>query len=129
MGVDPPYARRPSPPALGFRDLDWSASGQPARLGHSDRIDGLGGGGLDGRAFHQGHDPMTDMRTPRRRAHGLGAAGSGSMHFRSEEHTSELQSLMRISYAVFCLQKKKDLSAQELTNSSAHTTRHHTATK
>src|SRR3546814_9261013 len=30
-------------------------------------------------------------------------AGSG----RSEEHTSELQSLMRISYAVFCLKKKK----------------------
>src|SRR3546814_5394518 len=27
---------------------------------------------------------------------------------RSEEHTSELQSLMRISYAVFCLQKKKN---------------------
>src|SRR3546814_1748509 len=32
-----------------------------------------------------------------------GAAGS----VRSEEHTSELQSLMRISYAVFCLKKKK----------------------
>src|SRR3546814_2965488 len=28
---------------------------------------------------------------------------------RSEEHTSELQSLMRISYAVFCLKKKKDI--------------------
>src|SRR3546814_4487912 len=28
---------------------------------------------------------------------------------RSEEHTSELQSLMRISYAVFCLQKKKSI--------------------
>src|SRR3546814_2258505 len=28
--------------------------------------------------------------------------------FRSEEHTSELQSLMRISYAVFCLQKKNN---------------------
>src|SRR3546814_4109339 len=28
-------------------------------------------------------------------------------HFRSEEHTSELQSLMRISYAVFCLKKKR----------------------
>src|SRR3546814_7527676 len=28
---------------------------------------------------------------------------------RSEEHTSELQSLMRISYAVFCLQKKKSM--------------------
>src|SRR3546814_5267155 len=30
-----------------------------------------------------------------------------SMPMRSEEHTSELQSLMRISYAVFCLKKKK----------------------
>src|SRR3546814_7379883 len=29
---------------------------------------------------------------------------------RSEEHTSELQSLMRISYAVFCLKKKKDIT-------------------
>src|SRR3546814_7787717 len=28
-------------------------------------------------------------------------------HIRSEEHTSELQSLMRISYAVFCLKKKR----------------------
>src|SRR3546814_8473118 len=34
---------------------------------------------------------------------GRGADGCGS---RSEEHTSELQSLMRISYAVFCLKKK-----------------------
>src|SRR3546814_5603893 len=32
----------------------------------------------------------------------------GSPRRRSEEHTSELQSLMRISYAVFCLNKKKD---------------------
>src|SRR3546814_12413191 len=31
----------------------------------------------------------------------------GVGQFRSEEHTSELQSLMRISYAVFCLKKKK----------------------
>src|SRR3546814_3437389 len=30
---------------------------------------------------------------------------------RSEEHTSELQSLMRISYAVFCLKKKKDITS------------------
>src|SRR3546814_1839574 len=37
--------------------------------------------------------------------HFLGAPDA--YHFRSEEHTSELQSLMRISYAVFCLQKKK----------------------
>src|SRR3546814_3732354 len=32
---------------------------------------------------------------------------AGRMADRSEEHTSELQSLMRISYAVFCLKKKK----------------------
>src|SRR3546814_3481480 len=30
-------------------------------------------------------------------------------YFRSEEHTSELQSLMRLSYAVFCLKKKKNI--------------------
>src|SRR3546814_6334612 len=35
----------------------------------------------------------------------LTVTGSGSQR-RSEEHTSELQSLMRISYAVFCLKKK-----------------------
>src|SRR3546814_2329716 len=33
--------------------------------------------------------------------------------FRSEEHTSELQSLMRISYAVFCLKKKKTTNSSE----------------
>src|SRR3546814_3215589 len=32
---------------------------------------------------------------------------------RSEEHTSELQSLMRISYAVFCLKKKKQIDATD----------------
>src|SRR3546814_2368665 len=38
-------------------------------------------------------------------------AGLGEAHRRrSEEHTSELQSLMRISYAVFCLKKKKKQS-------------------
>src|SRR3546814_8210889 len=35
--------------------------------------------------------------------------GSHLLDHRSEEHTSELQSLMRISYAVFCLQKKTTL--------------------
>src|SRR3546814_9550801 len=35
------------------------------------------------------------------------AASEGVGFSRSEEHTSELQSLMRISYAVFCLKKKK----------------------
>src|SRR3546814_2142175 len=36
-----------------------------------------------------------------------GSLSKGRRGTRSEEHTSELQSLMRISYAVFCLKKKK----------------------
>src|SRR3546814_5312518 len=36
-----------------------------------------------------------------------GVTPLGKLRERSEEHTSELQSLMRISYAVFCLKKKK----------------------
>src|SRR3546814_8270819 len=40
--------------------------------------------------------------------------------FRSEEHTSELPSLMRISYAVFCLKKKKE----KLTHNSRHRRQH-----
>src|SRR3546814_6525598 len=51
-------------------------------------------GRLDGRCF-------------RGNSEGLRPAVSS---FRSEEHTSELQSLMRISYAVFCLKKKMTLS-------------------
>src|SRR3546814_7687699 len=47
-----------------------------------------------------------------RQPHGAARAGGGDGHppsARSEEHTSELQSLMRISYAVFCLKKKKKI--------------------
>src|SRR3546814_5759336 len=48
--------------------------------------------------------PITHAATERPRARALGVL----IHLRgrSEEHTSELQSLMRISYAVFCLKKK-----------------------
>src|SRR3546814_3425908 len=42
--------------------------------------------------------------------HDLGGDG-----VRSEEHTSELQSLMRISYAVFCLKNKKTLISENIT--------------
>src|SRR3546814_8870284 len=41
---------------------------------------------------------------------------------RSEEHTSELQSLMRISYAVFCLKKKKSTTTHIVHNQTIHTT-------
>src|SRR3546814_9036800 len=52
--------------------------------------------GLGGRAAHVGELEF-DQAAPRR----------GDIQPRSEEHTSELQSLMRISYAVFCLKQKK----------------------
>src|SRR3546814_2612398 len=45
-----------------------------------------------------------------------GATGQGKR--RSEEHTSELQSLMRISYAVFCLKKKKTIISKSPSNTA-----------
>src|SRR3546814_2571668 len=57
------------------------------------------------RARALAHQQRTDARRPgERQEANVGAAGQ----HRSEEHTSELQSLMRISYAVFCLNKNKD---------------------
>src|SRR3546814_3099220 len=49
------------------------------------------------------HPQLADER-------GRGGGGHVGKFLRSEEHTSELQSLMRISYAVFCLKKKKTYS-------------------
>src|SRR3546814_2107508 len=43
-------------------------------------------------------------------------------HARSEEHTSELQSLMRISYAVFCLKKKKKKPQHKFTDHTENKT-------
>src|SRR3546814_10275534 len=43
-----------------------------------------------------------------------GAKPRAAAPARSEEHTSELQSLMRISYAVFCLKKKKSSLYQQI---------------
>src|SRR3546814_2249959 len=63
-------------------------------------------GGADKLAVARAHgaDHLVDYRSEdiRERVKAI-TAGRG----RSEEHTSELQSLMRISYAVFCLKKKK----------------------
>src|SRR3546814_7156104 len=57
--------------------------------------------------------------------------GESALHpteLRSEEHTSELQSLMRISYAVFCLKKKKNklIKTQQATSLTT-TNKLHTA--
>src|SRR3546814_7801636 len=63
----------------------------------------LGAGAADHRRSARRHLPLG-----RRAVDGRGAKGGK----RSEEHTSELQSLMRISYAVFCLKKKKNNTPQ-----------------
>src|SRR3546814_6815856 len=79
------------------------------------------------RGYCMTYDPWEINRCP-------GCGGAQWNVGRSEEHTSELQSLMRISYAVFCLKKKKNnvASVQQTTtpntarmdNSSKHQPRH-----
>src|SRR3546814_3195741 len=51
-------------------------------------------------------DEIMLFRPGGRHRHRMEARFLGNLEVRSEEHTSELQSLMRISYAVFCLKKK-----------------------
>src|SRR3546814_7036738 len=57
--------------------------------------------------FRYLHDPLPDRFISLRNAP-LPRVLLHTLSFRSEEHTSELQSLMRISYAVFCLKKPKN---------------------
>src|SRR3546814_18643311 len=64
--------------------------------------------------FERGRAVAQNLKRNRLAAGHLGHAGlvgarGADGKFRSEEHTSELQSLMRISYAVFCLKKQKAL--------------------
>src|SRR3546814_4560204 len=47
---------------------------------------------------------------------------NGTVRARSEEHTSELQSLMRSSYAVFCLKKKKNTDEHDILNYTTQNT-------
>src|SRR3546814_2037363 len=93
-----------------------SAAAAPIERAHQ-RLD-LGHGGRRHRQFSDAE--------PEQHRHRLGFGGKAAAHARpaamdrtaahrlvdqpqrSEEHTSELQSLMRISYAVFCLKKKKN---------------------
>src|SRR3546814_10100034 len=66
-------------------------------------------------------DPKTFMPSPGTVKHFHAPGGNGvrvdsHLYSRSEEHTSELQSLMRISYDVFCLKKKKKKYIQQSYN-------------
>src|SRR3546814_5932785 len=92
---------------------------RPAALCLSQPVD-KGASGVGGRFFParlravlwvvERPDRRGERSRGRRHATGAGADSGrdgGELADRSEEHTSELQSLMRISYAVFCLKKKK----------------------
>src|SRR3546814_10728698 len=87
---------------------------------------------VHGYALHEprpGHAPgRTDPRDRHRRRHLRG--GARTLHAdgqasRSEEHTSELQSLMRISYAVFCLKKKNNRNTHKVTRNTTSQPRSH----
>src|SRR3546814_8019797 len=86
----------------GGRHRDRTPGADAAdRHGSGDRRGAGGSGGCRG-APESGRLVVAGPAAHRARAHRDRAVGG-----RSEEHTSELQSLMRISYAVFCLKKKK----------------------
>src|SRR3546814_3784356 len=57
-------------------------------------------------------------------AQGIAPSPENLCAVRSEEHTSELQSLMRISYAVFCLKKKKNIQLTITDNDHEHSKTH-----
>src|SRR3546814_8247710 len=76
----------------------------------------IGRAGVD-RVLDQMRD---DLFHPLRIAHDRTVLPDVEQHrMRSEEHTSELQSLMRISYAVFCLKKKNKIN--NINSSNKHT--------
>src|SRR3546814_4214336 len=80
-----------------------------------------------GRAYHRRADPMGSRNAPNagRQSTGMERADQ-CRQYRSEEHTSELQSLMRSSYAVSCLIKKnRTYYISALTHPTSHITLRH----
>src|SRR3546814_9173209 len=88
-----------------------------------DDVAGAEAGGVEGagEAPPVGAAALGIVDRPRRHEDLGQAAGRRGDQARSEEHTSELQSLMRISYAVFCLKKKKKLSHTNALNKQKYT--------
>src|SRR3546814_5620551 len=92
-------------------DLPWRLGLQPAIEGlcidKPERVCGLAAIGLEkGREI--GHRPTMPPWINRVESRSARHRNAIQVVLRSEEHTSELQSLMRISYAVFCLKKKNN---------------------
>src|SRR3546814_10002150 len=124
-------------------DLDGHVSDEPFRQGTQRENGEVGQCGDHDRDDGQQPDELRTVR--RQRATGvrellLGRQRAGqredehdrheAAEERSEEHTSELQSLMRISYAVFCLKKKKTQINKTYRQSSvSKETNHHRAKK
>src|SRR3546814_2095555 len=79
---------------------------RPKRFGRA-RMGEVGGDAAFLAAAGMAHDIVRGKRRRDGFADAPAGAGDEDVELRSEEHTSELQSLMRISYAVFCLKKKK----------------------
>src|SRR3546814_4417669 len=106
----PPSSTRPAtffPYTTLFRSLAVWASPERGTVG-------------EGRCRHRAPSPRRFGSGPRRPCSagdlpevGRRKAALAPAPQRSEEHTSELQSLMRISYAVFCLKKKKNTNNKE----------------
>src|SRR3546814_3070156 len=108
-------------------DLDWRGPDcQRAiadRRGH--RLDRITAGNHDDRHGHQGQRHTADKRSRAvigeyPQEHGEAQQAEYDGRHRSEEHTSELQSLMRSSYAVFCLKKKKKTHTQHKNKTKKH---------
>src|SRR3546814_5325151 len=78
------------------------------------RRDAFAVGGIDMRAIAELR--RRDGEHPAELAAAQNADGRSRSEQRSEEHTSELQSLMRISYAVFCLKKQNKYKKERITH-------------
>src|SRR3546814_1064096 len=74
--------------------------------------------------FRSSRDRTSLCDACRFRNRNAGQASAGTDGRRSEEHTSELQSLMRISYAVFCLKKKKKIEIKRTTEKTKDINNH-----
>src|SRR3546814_2701083 len=104
-----PEGRGPAPQRIGGRAAIHRLEEQRNR--NRERT----GGPCDGK-------PGTQVPVPEHEQQRARAGDCGKDEGRSEEHTSELQSLMRISYAVFCLKKKNKHTNTHETNDTTLTT-------
>src|SRR3546814_5672144 len=100
--------KRSAAPGSGPRARKTSAAGRRRRIGA-----GVGGSAAKGKARR--HLLQDEPRATDAERGPTATFSTGSSRIRSEEQTSELQSLMRISYAVFGLKKKNNKQTNQQT--------------